>query len=153
MQPSVANSALWAFIFATAFSLVPLIIHAQTTTSQSDLSATIRAELLSDPRTSGLSQTQLDAIVSLLTKQAQSQGITVHDITWRPQPLQFGSTNAPEAIDVCAGIPRYLCAFDEAFGFVGPDVLIAYILGVSSMGLTWILAEMIHRHRMAGNML
>jgi hypothetical protein len=35
----------------------------------------------------------------------------------------------------------------EAFGFVGVDTTIPFTLGAASMGLVWILAEMIHRRR------
>jgi hypothetical protein len=35
----------------------------------------------------------------------------------------------------------------EAFGFVGPDTTIPFCLGAASMGLIWIIAEMLHRHK------
>jgi len=127
---------------AALLLLLPLIGSAQTT-SDSALQSTIRAELLSDPRTSALSSAQLDAMVSLLTQQAQAQGITASDITWRPQ--SFSSGAAPAAQESCAG--NFTCVFDEAFGFVGSDTVIPFSLGAASMGLIWILAEMIHRRK------
>jgi hypothetical protein len=123
---------------------LPFLTHAQTATS-SELSATIRAELLSDPRTSSLSSAQLDAMVSLLTQQAAAQGVTAHDIQWRPQT--FSNSGATPAVqqESCAG--NFTCVLDEAFGFIGPDTLIPFSLGLASMGLIWIIAEMIHRRK------
>jgi hypothetical protein len=36
---------------------------------------------------------------------------------------------------------------DEAFGFIGPDTTIPFALGMASMGLIWIIAEMMHRRK------
>jgi len=127
-------------VFALFF---PFVSRAQSA-APADLSTTIRAELLSDPRTSSLSSAQLDAMVQLLTQKAQAQGITASDITWHPQ--QSFAPGAPVApVESCAG--NFTCTFDEAFGFVGPDTSIPFLLGMASMGLIWIIAEMIHRHK------
>ncbi|MEK7156602.1 MAG: hypothetical protein AAB790_02225 [Patescibacteria group bacterium] len=126
-------------------AMLPFWAHAQNT--QSDLRATIRAELLSDPRTSSLSEAQIDALVGLLADEAEKQGITSEDIQWRPQSSErFVATEsaAPQA-PACAG--GFLCTMTEAFGFVGADTTIPFTLGAASMGLVWILAEMIHRRR------
>lgn len=130
-------------------ALTPLVSRAQTAPPSGDLRATIRAELLSDPRTSGLSAVQLNAMVDLLSQQAQKQGMSAHDITWRPQNNEtFGSGGGtPGTSNDCNGIPSIACILDEAFGFLGPDATIPFSLGMASMGLIWILAEMIHRHR------
>lgn len=114
--------------------------------SSATLRATIRSQLLSDPRTASLSEAQLSAMVDLLTSQAEERGMTSEDLQWHPER---GPQPAAQSavIDYCAGSPRFLCLFSMAWGFVGPDTLIAYILGISSMGLVWILAEMIHRRR------
>ncbi|MBI5457725.1 hypothetical protein HY971_03305 [Candidatus Kaiserbacteria bacterium] len=125
-------------------ALLPMIGHAQN--QNTELQATIRGAILSDPRTSSLSQTQIDSIVSVLAQEAEKQGITSEDIQWRPQNAeQFASGEAVPAGAACAG--GFLCTMSEAFGFVGVDTTIPFTLGAASMGLVWILAEMIHRRR------
>lgn len=125
--------------------LIPTTIYGQE--ASADLRATIRAELLSDPRTSSLSQAQIDVLVDLLSEEAEKQGITSEDIQWRPESTERFvaiESAAPEAVE-CAG--GFLCIMTEAFGFVGADTTIPFTLGAASMGLVWILAEMIHRRR------
>ena len=118
--------------------------HAQQSTN--DLRATIKSELLSDPRTLGLSQAEIDAMVNILAQEAQKNGMTVHDITWRPQIMQSAGMNAGGDVAMAFCAPSsILCKFNEAFGFVGPDTIIPFTLGSASMGLVWILAEMLHR--------
>ncbi len=125
--------------------LLPGSVYGQE--SSADLRATIRAELLSDPRTSSLSEAQIETLVDLLAQEAEKQGITSEDIQWRPQNNeQFVATgSAVQEGTGCGG--GFLCIMSEAFGFIGYDVTIPFFLGMSSMGLIWILAEMIHRHR------
>lgn len=135
-----------AFLLTMALCalVLPFAANAQ---AANDLSATIRAQLLSDPRTATLSQTQFDAMVQLLSQEVQKRGLTTEDLTWRPQPAQytFGSMSpAAPAVEQCDTIA---CLASEAFGFSGPDTLIAFVLGATSMGLVWILAEMLHRRR------
>ena len=122
----------------------PLFSHAEST---SDLSATIRAEIMSDPRTSGLTDAQIDSLVVLLTEEAQKRGITSQDIQWRPQNAERfvpGENAGPSAPECMGG---FLCTLSEAFGFIGPDATIPFMLGAASMGLIWVIAEMIHRRR------
>lgn len=138
------RSLLVALLFASA--VFPLFARAQERAS--DLRATIRAELLSDPRTSGLSEAQIDAAVDALAQEAEKQGITSQDIQWRPQNTeQFvaGDTAAADAENACEG--GFLCTLSEAFGFIGSDTTIPFSLGAASMGLIWIIAEMIHRRK------
>ncbi|MDO8576067.1 MAG: hypothetical protein Q7R90_02000 [bacterium] len=142
---SRTTSFRFLLIACVVFAVLPFLAHAQNTSA--DLRATIRAELLSDPRTSSLSDAQIDALVSLLADEAEKQGVTSQDIQWRPQSSErFVATEsaAPQAPE-CAG--GFLCTMTEAFGFVGADTTIPFTLGAASMGLVWILAEMIHRRR------
>jgi hypothetical protein len=147
MQTSLSSSRILAVAILVVCAFMPLVLHAQTATS-SALSAAIRAELLSDPRSASLSEAQLSAMVDLLSQEAQKQGLTAQDIQWHPNPPATGYA-APGAVadsgPVCDG--SLTCLMDEAFGFVGPDTTISFLLGMSSMGLIWILAEMIHRHK------
>jgi hypothetical protein len=131
-----------AILLCTLLLLVPFMSRAETA-PPADLRAIIRAELLSDPRTASLSQAQLDAMVSLLSQEAQKQGLNAQDITWHPQSSASGAAQA--APESCAG--SFTCMMDQAFGFIGPDPTIPFFLGMASMGLIWVLAEMIHRKR------
>ena len=141
-------NSVWilGYLVAVFFVLIALPHYVGAQESTSDLSATIRAEILSDPRTAGLSEAEIDAVVDLLTQEAQKQGITSQAIQWQPESTErfvAGETAAPAP--ECAG--GFLCAMSEAFGFVGADTTIPFTLGAASMGLIWILAEMIHRRR------
>ncbi len=135
----LVGSVLLAVSF---FVAAPHIVRAQTT-SPGNLSSTIRAQLLSDPRTSALSQQQLDSMVQMLVQAAQERGLTSADLTWRPQQLSPAASQTATAA-TCATLS---CIADEAYGFIGPDVGIAYLLGIASMGLIWIIAETLHRHK------
>ncbi len=138
--------ALLAAAFFALWIVFPHVAHAQQ--NASDLRATIQAELLSDPRTAVLTQVQLGAIVDILTKEASKQGITAQDIQWRPQtPESFAVGNGVEGTADTCKTWAFLCVFNEAFGFTGPDATIPFILGAASMGLIWIFAEMLHRRR------
>ena len=133
-------------VICVTIAVLPFVVNAQNT--QSDLRATIRAELLSDPRTSSLSEAQIDALVGLLADEAEKQGITSQDIQWRPESSErFVATEsaAPQEAAECGG--GFLCTMSEAFGFVGADTTIPFTLGAASMALVWLLAEMMHRRR------
>ena len=143
---SRARSLLPLLILLALFVSVPFFVSAQN--ASSDLRATIRAELLSDPRTSSLSEAQIDALVGLLADEAEKQGITSQDIQWRPESSErFVATEsaAPQEAAECGG--GFLCTMSEAFGFVGADTTIPFTLGAASMALVWLLAEMMHRRR------
>lgn len=132
---------LFVLIFAT-----PLFIHAQS----SDLQTTIRAALLSDPRTSGLSATQIDAMVEVLAEEAKKRGISSEDIQWRPVSEQTFSDTSGKEVQSCGNIPSFLCALNTAFGFNGSDPTIAIGLGVTSALLLLIIGLMLERSRRAG---
>lgn len=119
---------------------LPLLALAQ---SSAELSATIRAELLKDPRTAGMSEAQVDAMVSALAEEAQAQGITPYDITWRPSETAEGSAGPATE---CGYMPQLLCNMNKVFGFAGGNPTIPIILGICSALLIFILAEMIEHH-------
>ena len=146
MSQSLNGTRALSIVVAIILACVaaPLVASAQE--SQDELRATIRAEILSDPRTAGLSEAEIDAVVDLLTQEAQKQGTTSQASQGQPESTErfvAGETAAPAP--ECAG--GFLCAMSEAFGFVGADTTIPFTLGAASMGLIWILAEMIHRRR------
>jgi hypothetical protein len=126
-------------------ALLPAVARAQAT-PPSDLRAIIRAELLSDPRTSSLTQQQLDAMVSLLSQEAQKRGLTAQDLTWHPQTFQgTGASQAAQQPQDCGS--SWTCAAAAAWGFTGPDTIIPFSLGAASMALLWVIAEMLHRRK------
>lgn len=113
--------------------LLPFLAFAQT-----DLSATIREQILRDPRTAQMTDAQLDAVIAALTQNARVQGMTAADIQWQPY------------IDSVAGtcsLPHVLCDLNAAFGFDGSDLRIPIGLGLSSMALVALLAFLAEHHR------
>ena len=114
---------------------------------ESDLRATIRAQLLSDPRTANLSEADLSAMVELLAGEAQQQNITSSDITWQPQKTEEPAAPESVAYDACGSIPAFLCAFNVALGFAGNDPTVPFLIGGAALALVWLLAEILHRHK------
>ncbi len=133
---------------ATVGLLVASILMPAFALAQSDLSDTIRGALLSDPRTASFTPDQLDAMTEILAGAARERGLTVADITWRPQ-AEFASSQGaqvPPAMQ-CDSMPAFFCAMTDAFGLTGPDYIIAIWLGASSLLLMFIFAMVIERHR------
>jgi len=138
----VARTFSATIIIVIALSLfAPLLARAQA--PQSDLRATIRAELLADPRTAGLSQAELNAMVELLVGEAQKKGVTAGDIIWRPAEENFSSP--VQKASECG--TSWLCHASEAFGFAGSDPSIALWLGFAAMALITVVGLMLHHHR------
>jgi len=119
------------------FALMPVLSLAQ----ESDLSATIRAALLSDPETANLSEAELDAMVAALATEAEEQGVTGEDIAWRPSEMAPAGMAAEQA-DTCGNVPGFLCALNESLGFAGGNTLIPLWLFISSSALLLLLKAM-----------
>lgn len=104
----------------------------------SDLEATVRAAILSDPRTAQMSEAEIDAMVAALAAEAETQGVTSEDIIWRPQE---------QAADAGEGAPscNFLCALSQAFGFDGSDLTIPIALAVASGVLLFLIGMLLHR--------
>jgi len=127
---------------------VPFLVAAQAT-ADTELQATIRAMLLSDPRTSSMTSAQIDAMVVALSGQAQKEGITSEDIEWRPEASALSATDSETTpSSVCGSMPAFLCAINVAFGFAGDALLIPLILGLTSGLLILILGIMLERHHL-----
>ncbi len=129
-----------AFVCA-AFAL-PLFVSAQAS-DEAALSSTIRAAILSDPRSQSMTEAEVDAMVVALTRQAQSVGMTADDIVWRP--AETGTVG-----DGAAGECGFLCALNHAFGFDGSDYTIPIWLGACSLMLIFLIAaiwEYQHLHK------
>lgn len=119
--------------------------YAQTT-SQDQLRATIKAEITADPRSKTMTQAQIDGLVDALTTQAQKQGLTVEQLTYRP-----GETAIPSsaAFTNCTDIS---CSLGQAFGLDGsvPIIPIALLVVAGLFILIYgIMREMGHPHAKA----
>ncbi len=124
-------------VLALALALtLPILVLAQ----EDEMHATVRAAIMQDPRTQGMSQEQIDAMVNLLADHAQQQGVTPQDITWRP------ADTSATPVAACAGLPQFFCTFSEAFGFSGPYFFIALALGASAAFLLFVIGMILH-HR------
>jgi hypothetical protein len=120
-------------------SLVPQLLHAQ---SDTELEATIRAAIMSDPRSSEMSDAEIDALVLALSQGAEEQGVTSQDITWRPAPAESFNQGNYAVSDECG----FICKANEAFGFTGPFPLIAISLGIVAAILLFVIGMLLH-HR------
>lgn len=125
-------------IVAAACLLLPLLIHAQTT-SASDLSTTVRAALLKDPRAAALPPSELDAMVNALTAKAQAQGMTAQDIAYRPGTIV---PSVPVSSGTCTDISSPLCALGQALGFDSPDKRVPIGLWITSVLLIVVIWHM-----------
>lgn len=123
---------------------LPLAVHAQA--SSTELRETVRAALLSDPRTASMTDAQLDAMVNVLTAQAQRQGVTAHDILWRPQPAENAGETGAASLDQCSSL-SFFCMFNRAFGFSGNSTVIPLMLGGTSAVLLLLTGMMIEHYR------
>jgi hypothetical protein len=115
---------------------VPFFAAAQ----QGDLQTAIRAALAQDPRSSEMPQGQFDALVEALTAQAEVEGITAHDIAWRP------TEDAPAGSASRCSMPEFFCSLSAAFGFDGSDIAIPLALGAASAFLLFIIGVFLHAH-------
>ena len=130
------------FVVLVALFLVPVLALAE---SDSDIRAVIRSSILNDPRTSTLSTAQIDSMVEALAAEANSSGLTAEAITWRPEREASPSASLGEVAEeeVCDSWPP-LCTFNTAFGFDDPNSPAPILFGVTSIGMVWILAEVLH---------
>ena len=116
--------------------------------SSDELHATIRAAITSDPRSALMTEDEIEMMVALLANEAERQGVTSSDITWRPDE---SSDNAATR-GVC-GMPDWMCRLTGSFGFDGSDFVIPIGLGVSAAFLLFVLGMMLHHrghHPVAG---
>lgn len=110
--------------------------------SDTELEATIRTAILSDPRSSQMSEAEIDAMVAVLAEGAKAEGITSEDILWRPQEI----ASETESSEAC-GYAAFLCALNDAFGLTGSAVLIPLLLGITSALLLFVIGSiLLHSH-------
>ncbi len=125
--------------------VMPMMVLAQS----ADLRATIRAELMNDPRSAQLSGAELDAMVNALAAEAQEKGISPNDIAWRPQAEVASYGPDAGAGGTCDGFPEFFCTVRHALGFDGSNVVIPIGLLVTS-GLLWFLLHELRLHHRKG---
>jgi hypothetical protein len=125
-----------------SFSIVPAAVHAQSSTDAStdastgvsagaSLSDTIRAAILKDPRSANLSQSQIDAMVSALSSQAQTQGVTPQEIAYHPGAFVGIPSTSDSSID-CTDVSSWLCPLGVALGFDTSDKEVPIGLWITS---------------------
>ncbi|MBI5004084.1 hypothetical protein HZC00_03250 [Candidatus Kaiserbacteria bacterium] len=141
------------FVLALLLITTPLYLNAQSDLSlRGDLNSTIKNALLSDPRSQSLSQEELDTLSITLTKNAQTQGMTAHDILWRPtlaHTVTVDEIAGPGSN--CGNIPTFLCGVNRSLGLAGSDVTIMVLLGVFVAIILAVTAgyfELQHRNKM-----
>ncbi|MHB1086768.1 MAG: hypothetical protein ACYCZ0_03405, partial [Minisyncoccota bacterium] len=104
------------------------------------LKSTIRAAIQADPRSQGMTEAEIDAMVQALSHQAQSVGMTSEDIVWRPTEEGAVGGDAP----LCDGV---LCGLNYAFGLDGSNYTIPIWLGACALMLIFIIAGILeYRH-------
>ncbi len=113
---------------------------------EGDLEATIRAVILSDPRSAEMTEVEVNAMVAALASAASEQGMSPEDIVWRPQDDSTFSGVEEGGGEAC-GYPVFLCSLNEAFGFSGDSLVIPLVLGVCSALLLFVLGSiLLHVH-------
>lgn len=133
-------------IFVCALVLLFAFASLAAAQENADLQSTIRAAILSDPRSSQMSEEEIDAMVAALAEEAQAQGVTSEDILWRPQdPASF--EEAGDSSTESCGYASFLCALNDAFGFSGSPLIIPLLLGICSALLLFVLGSiLLHSH-------
>ncbi|HTR18623.1 MAG TPA: hypothetical protein VMH91_01420 [Candidatus Paceibacterota bacterium] len=140
----------FAFPLALAVAIVSAsaaFAYAQTTTD-AQLRATIQAEVTADPRSQTMSQAQIQALVDSLTAQAQAQGLTASQLTYRA-PTQTPETSLPAPSSQCT---TFSCSLARAFGLDGsvPIIPIALFVAAALFILLFsIMRELGHPHAQA----
>ena len=123
------------------------LTYAQTT-SEAQLHSVISAEIQADPRSQTMSQAQISALVDSLTAQAEAQGITAAQLTYRPSVFN-PQTAAPTTFIECSS---FSCALGNAFGLDGSIPIIPIVLFVAAalfILIFSIMREMGHPHAQA----
>ena len=123
--------------------IVPVMSFAQTPV---DLQSSIRAAIAADPRTQGMSQAQIDAMVGALSQHAQNQGLMPNDITWRP----ISNTPAAQQMVIsCGAFPTIFCTLSYSLGFIGNDSTIPIWLFVASLLMITIIMLIRRQHHLS----
>ena len=135
-------------VVLSAAIIASVLFFGQTTHAQTagvdELRATIKAGIMADPRSQGLSQEQVQAMVNALSAEAIRQGITAQQLTERPVV-----PDATAVANECLGTPSYLCSINKALGFAGKDHTIPvalFIVAALFVLVFSLMREMGHPH-------
>jgi hypothetical protein len=123
--------------------LLPLSVFAQS----NDLRASIRAEVMKDPRTAQMSPAEIDGLVDMLANGAQKQGVTAKDIAWQPRETQTAAAPSGGGSS-CLGMPQFFCTVERSFGLDGSNPYIPVGLLATSGLLVFLLYELKHHHKL-----
>lgn len=138
----------WPALVVLIAVLLSCMLCATVSAQEQELSAAIRASLLTDPRSQALSSEELDSMVQALTAAALQEGITAEDIMWRPEEPEADAL--PESADTCGQLPKALCMLNEALGFSSGNLIIPLLLFFGSLALLFVLGLMVkmrHTHQ------
>ena len=133
-----------AALLATLALLVPQLVGAQSATSSAELRAAIQTAILSDPRSASLPPEKLNAMVDLLTAQAQTRGLTAQDVAYRAGEQTTKTLQEP----TCDSI---LCSMSEAFGFSGQHAVLLLLTLLVSGILILVIGNKLREHHQAQN--
>lgn len=148
-------SALALLSFYVLSLVSPVVTHAQVRVNE-DLRMVIERSLREDPRVQTMPKEKVDALVDALTSEAQAQGVTSYDLTWRPRTIEsFVSqpiaepyqTIVQDQPDWCGAVPQLLCMFGLSFGLIGTAYGIPIALGSICMVLIVVLGYSLAHHR------
>lgn len=149
------KGVLWfAGVSLVLLMMIPLSIFAQADiTARGDLSVAIRNAIMSDPRAQNLSLEEVAALTYALTEKAVAQGITQHDLYWRPMLAHTVSAadEAAAARNYCGSVPEPLCSFNKYLGLSGSDMTVPIALAVLVILILALAAgflELQHRNRL-----
>lgn len=127
-------------LLAALLFVAPALANAQTV-AQDQLRATIQQEIMADPRSKTMTQAQINGLVDQLTIQAEKQGITPTQLTYRPTAPTPSSTLTP--------CDNFSCSLSESFGLDDSFPLIPIALFVTAalfILIYGIMHEMGHPH-------
>jgi hypothetical protein len=125
--------------------LSALPAYAQTT-AEDQLRATIKTEIMADPRSQTMTPAQINSLVDALTIQAQEQGLTSSQLTYRP------GTQNPTGSSTLTPCSDISCSIGRAFGLDGslPLIPIAlFVVAALFILIYGIMREMGHPHTQA----
>lgn len=130
-----------AALFVSFLFAVPALAQ-----SNAELEATIRAAILSDPRSAEMTEAEIDAMVVALVEEAAATGMSSEEISWRPEvPAPWADTADQAPAETCA-YSAFLCALNDAFGFSEFPFLIPFMLVITSAILLFVIGSILLHH-------
>ena len=145
LLPTISRTIL---IVATLLVVFGVRFAFAQTATDTQLRATIQAEVSADPRSQTMTQAQISALVDSLTSQAEAQGITASALTYRPAST-VPQTPPSTASSQCT---NFSCAFINAFGLDGsiPIIpLVFFAAAVLFILIFSVMRDMGHPHAQA----